>query len=50
MPVALRPDFDGARLRRIARENADGNQVRRLLASRRSMMARPARKRPGLGA
>ena len=32
MPIPLRPDFDGARLRRIARESADGNQVRRLLA------------------
>jgi putative transposase len=32
MPVPLRPDFDAARLRRIARESADGNQVRRILA------------------
>ena len=32
MPVPLRPDFDAARLRRVARESADGNQVRRALA------------------
>jgi transposase len=32
MPIPLRPDFDAARLRRAARESADGNQVRRLLA------------------
>ena len=32
MPVPLRPDFDAACLRRVARESADGNQVRRVLA------------------
>jgi transposase len=32
MPIPLRPDFDAGQLRRIARESADGNQVRRLLA------------------
>jgi hypothetical protein len=32
MPIRLRPDFDAGRLRRIARESEDANQVRRLLA------------------
>jgi transposase len=32
MPIPLRTDFGAARLRRIARESANGNQVRRLLA------------------
>ena len=31
-PVALRLDFDAAKLRRIARESGDADQVRRLLA------------------
>lgn len=31
-PIPLRPDYDAARLRRIARSSADANQVRRLLA------------------
>ena len=31
-PIPLRPDYDATRLRRIARESEDGNQVRRLLA------------------
>src|ERR1700755_1644507 len=31
-PIALRPDYDAARLRRIARESEDADQVRRLLA------------------
>ena len=32
MPIPLRPDFDAARLRCIARESEDAKQVRRLLA------------------
>lgn len=32
MPVPLRRDFDAARLRRLARDSKDANQVRRLLA------------------
>ena len=31
-PIPLRPDYDAARLRRIARESEDADQVRRLLA------------------
>jgi transposase len=31
-PIALRPDYDAARLHRIARESEDADQVRRLLA------------------
>jgi transposase len=31
-PLALRPDYDGAALRLIARSSADANQTRRLLA------------------
>jgi len=31
-PIALRPDYDAARLHRIARESQDADQVRRLLA------------------
>ncbi len=31
-PIALRQDYDAARLRRICRESDDANQVRRLLA------------------
>ncbi len=31
-PIPLRPDYDAARLRRIARESGDARQVRRLLA------------------
>jgi transposase len=31
-PIRLRPDFDAARLRQLARESRDANQVRRLLA------------------
>jgi transposase len=31
-PIALRPDYDAARLRWIARESEDADQVRRLLA------------------
>src|SRR6516162_9289164 len=31
-PIALRLDYDAARLRRIARESEDADQVRRLLA------------------
>src|ERR1700760_3858734 len=31
-PIALRPDYDAARLRRLARESDDADQVRRLLA------------------
>jgi putative transposase len=31
-PIALRQDYDAARLRRMARESADADQVRRLLA------------------
>ena len=31
-PIALRPDYDATRLRRIARESEDADQVRRLLA------------------
>jgi transposase len=30
--IRLRPDFDAARLRQLARESRDANQVRRLLA------------------
>ena len=30
-PIRLRPDFDAARLRQLARESRDANQVRRLL-------------------
>ena len=32
MPIPLRPDYDAAQLRRLARDSANGNQVRRLLA------------------
>lgn len=32
MPIALRSDFDAARVRLTARESKDGTQVRRLLA------------------
>jgi transposase len=32
MPIPLRPDFDAAQLRRIARGSEDAKQVRRLLA------------------
>jgi transposase len=32
MPIPLRPDFDAPRLRLLARESKDSNQVRRLLA------------------
>jgi len=32
MPIALRPDFDAARLRRAARASMDADQARRLLA------------------
>ena len=32
MPIPLRPDFDAAQLRRIARESENAKQVRRLLA------------------
>jgi transposase len=32
MPIALRPDFDAAQVRRIARQSTDPDQVRRLLA------------------
>jgi len=32
MPLPLRPDFDALRLRLLARESKDANQVRRLLA------------------
>jgi transposase len=32
MPIPLRPDYDAASLRRIARESEDAKQVRRLLA------------------
>jgi hypothetical protein len=32
MPIPLRPDFDAPRLRLLARESKDVNQVRRLLA------------------
>jgi transposase len=32
MPIPLRPDYDAAAVRRIARESGDANQVRRLLA------------------
>jgi hypothetical protein len=32
MPTPLRPDFDAPRLRLLARESKDVNQVRRLLA------------------
>src|ERR1700761_5137533 len=32
MPIPLRPDFDGSRLRRIARQSKESGQVRRLLA------------------
>ena len=32
MPIPLRPDFDAMRLRLVARESKDANQVRRLLA------------------
>jgi transposase len=32
MPIPLRPDYDSARLRCIARDSEDANQVRRLLA------------------
>jgi transposase len=32
MPIRLRPDYDAARLRRIARQSEDADQVRRLLA------------------
>ena len=31
-PIALRQDYDAARVRRMARESADADQVRRLLA------------------
>lgn len=31
-PIPLRPDYDAAKLRRIARESQDADQVRRLLA------------------
>ena len=31
-PIPLRPDYDATRLRRIARESEDADQVRRLLA------------------
>ena len=31
-PIPLRPDYDAAQLRRIARESEDADQVRRLLA------------------
>jgi hypothetical protein len=30
-PIPLRPDYDATRLRRIARESEDADQVRRLL-------------------
>lgn len=32
MPIPLRPDFDATRLRLLARESEDANQVRRLLS------------------
>jgi hypothetical protein len=32
MPIPLRSDFDGAALRRLARQSKDGPQARRLLA------------------
>ena len=32
MPIPLRPDFDAARLRQLARASEDANQVRRLLS------------------
>lgn len=32
MPVTLRPDYDTARLRRLARQSKDAPQTRRLLA------------------
>jgi hypothetical protein len=32
MAIALRADFDAARLRRVARDGGDAKQVRRLLA------------------
>ena len=32
MPIGLRRDFDGARLRAVARKSKDGAQARRLLA------------------
>jgi transposase len=32
MPIPLRPDFEATRLRLVARESKDANQVRRLLA------------------
>jgi transposase len=32
MPIPLRLDYDAAQLRRLARDSANGNQVRRLLA------------------
>ena len=32
MPIPLRPDFDAPRLRQLARESKDADQVRRLLA------------------
>lgn len=32
MPIPLRADYDAAQLRRIARDSADADQVRRLLA------------------
>ena len=31
-PIPLRPDYDAAQLRRIARDSKDADQVRRLLA------------------
>jgi len=32
MPIPLRSDYDAAQLRRIARDNAEADQVRRPLA------------------
>ena len=32
MPIALRPDFDAASVKRAARRSKDGAQTRRLLA------------------
>ena len=47
-PVPLRPDFDTARLRQLARESKDPNQVRRLLALAAIYDGAPACRRPKL--
>ena len=49
-PIPLRPDYDATRLRRIARESEDADQVRRLLALAVIYDGGSRTRRPGLAA